>query len=64
MAQSTSGAIRITSMVMKKTADQTKNQQNDNGHSREGGPDSATAVAVVKMHFSDVRDAQPRITEL
>ena len=48
---------------MKKTADQTKNQQNDNGHSREGGPNSETAVAAVKTHFPDVRDARPRITE-
>ena len=64
MANSTCGAIRIMSMVMKKAAEQTKNQQSDDDHFRDGGPDSATAFAVVKMHFSDVRDAQPRITEL
>ena len=49
---------------MKKAAEQTKNQQSDDGHFRDGGPDSETAFAVVKTHFSDVRDAQPRITEL
>ena len=49
---------------MKKAAEQTKNQQSDDGHFRDGGPDSETAVAVVNTHFPDVRGAQPRITEL
>ena len=64
MANSTSGAIRIMSVVMKKAAEQTKNQQSDDGHFRDGGTDSETAIALVKTHFPDVRGTQPRITEL
>jgi hypothetical protein len=44
--------------------DEEGRQQSDDGHFRDGGLDSETAVAVVKTHFPDVRDAQPRITEL